>query len=144
MNTTETSRTIAIKFYLKHHWDGGKVALGFGPDRIRTLVSMVTNSSHRVVMGKTVLSPFRLSLIRSFSYLRIMRTCMKSQRSSKYDQIRSPTVELAALERLVKSPYTHNGRNVVANLASSFLIGSSLLLQVTRTCIKAWMSLNIG
>ena len=31
---------------------GGKAALGFGPDRIGTLVSMVTDSSHRVIMGK--------------------------------------------------------------------------------------------
>ena len=29
-------------------------------------------------------------------------------------------------------------------LAPSFLIGSSLFLQVTRTCMKAWMSLNFG
>ena len=28
--------------------------------------------------------------------------------------------------------------------ASSFLIGSSSFLQVTRTCIKGWMSLNFG
>ena len=28
------------------------VALGFGPGRIGTLVSMATNSSHRVIMGK--------------------------------------------------------------------------------------------
>ena len=34
------------------HWGGGKVALGFGPDRIGTLVSMATDSSHRVIMGK--------------------------------------------------------------------------------------------
>ena len=32
---------------------GEKAALGFGPDRIRTLVSMATDSSHRVIMGKT-------------------------------------------------------------------------------------------
>ena len=30
----------------------GKAALGFGPDRIGTLVSMATDSSHRVIMGK--------------------------------------------------------------------------------------------
>ena len=30
----------------------GKDALGFGPDRIGTLVSMATDSSHRVIMGK--------------------------------------------------------------------------------------------
>ena len=30
----------------------GKAALGFGPDRIGTLASMATDSSHRVIMGK--------------------------------------------------------------------------------------------
>ena len=40
MNILETSRPIVIKFYLEHHWDGGLVALGLGPDWIRTLVSM--------------------------------------------------------------------------------------------------------
>ena len=30
------------------------------------------------------------------------------------------------------------------NLATSFLIWSSLFLQVTRTCMKAWMSSNFG
>ena len=29
-------------------------------------------------------------------------------------------------------------------LAPAFLIGSSSFLQVTRTTIKAWMSLNLG
>ena len=39
---------------------GDWAALGFGPDRIRTLVSMTTESSHRVIMEKTV-SPFFLA-----------------------------------------------------------------------------------
>ena len=51
MNISAASKQIATKFYLKHHWGGGKAALGFGPDRIRTLVSMATDSSHRVIMG---------------------------------------------------------------------------------------------
>ena len=42
----------STKFYLNHHWGVGKAALGFGPDRIGTLVSMATDSSHRVIMGK--------------------------------------------------------------------------------------------
>ena len=54
MNISETSRLIAIKFHQKHHWGGGLAALGFGPDRIRTLVSMAKDSSHRVIMGKTL------------------------------------------------------------------------------------------
>ena len=52
INISETRGAIATKFYLKHHWVRGKDALGFGPDRIGTLVSMATDSSHRVIMGK--------------------------------------------------------------------------------------------
>ena len=52
LNISPTSGPIVTKFYLKHHWVGGKDALGFGPDRIRTLVSMATDSSHRDIMGK--------------------------------------------------------------------------------------------
>ena len=52
MNISETHGLITTKFYLKHHLGGGKAALGFGPDRIGTLVSMATDSSHRVIMGK--------------------------------------------------------------------------------------------
>ena len=33
MNISETSGPIVTKFYLKHHWVGGKDALGFRPDR---------------------------------------------------------------------------------------------------------------
>ena len=51
MNISETSRLITIKFYLKHHWGGGKAALCFGADQIRTLVSMATDSSYRIIMG---------------------------------------------------------------------------------------------
>ena len=58
MNISEASRLIAIKFYLKHHWGGGKAAWGFGEDHFRTLVSMATDSSHRVTMGKTTSSRF--------------------------------------------------------------------------------------
>ena len=53
MNNSATSGPVVTKFYLKHHWDRGKAALGFGLDRIGTLVSMATDSSHRVIMGKT-------------------------------------------------------------------------------------------
>ena len=49
MNISATSWPIGMKFYLKHHWGGGKASVGFDPDRIRTLVSMATVSSHRVI-----------------------------------------------------------------------------------------------
>ena len=58
INISATSWQIGMKFYLKHHWGGGKASVGFDPDRVRTLVSMVTDSSHRVIMGKTASSRF--------------------------------------------------------------------------------------
>ena len=64
INISATSGPMASKFYLKHHWVGGKAALGFGLDWIRTLVSMATESSHRVIMEKTV-SPLFLGCFSS-------------------------------------------------------------------------------
>ena len=58
MNISATSWPIGMKFYLKHHWGGGKASVGFDPDRIKTLVSMATDRSHRVIMGKTASSHF--------------------------------------------------------------------------------------
>ena len=52
MNISEASWPITIKFYLKHHWGGGKAKWVFGADQFRTLVFMATDSSHRVIMGK--------------------------------------------------------------------------------------------
>ena len=52
MNISATKWPIGMKFYLKHHWGGGKASVGFDPNQIRTLVSMATDSSHRVIMGK--------------------------------------------------------------------------------------------
>ena len=61
---------------------------------------------------------------------------------SKFSQIRPWTVELAALERLKKFPLTNNGRNVVTTLVLSLLNRSYSILQIRRTTIKAWVSLN--
>ena len=58
MNIFATSWPIGMKFYLKHHWVGGKALVGFDLDLIRTPVSMATDSSHRVIMGKTASSRF--------------------------------------------------------------------------------------
>ena len=105
MNISKTRGPIATKFYLKHHWGGGKPALGFGPGQIRTLVSMATDSSHRVIMGENGVATFsRLFLIGSFSYLQVTMTCIRAWMSSKFGQIRLQTTELAALERQKKSP----------------------------------------
>ena len=63
---------------------------------------------------------------------------------SKFSRIRPGTYELPALECLEKSPWTYNGRNVVATLVLSILNGSSSFLHTIRTTIKARMSLNFG
>ena len=102
MNISATSWPIGMKFYLKHHWGGGKASVGFDPDWIRTLVSMATDSSHRVIMGKTTFS--RMLLIGSFSYLQVTMTCMRAWMSSKFGWIGLRTTELAALERMEKIP----------------------------------------
>ena len=55
INISETSGPIKIKFYLKQYWGWEKVALGFGLYRIGTLVSVATDSFHRVIMGNILL-----------------------------------------------------------------------------------------
>ena len=67
-NISETNGSIATKFYLNHHWGGGLATLGFGPDRIRTLVSMAIESSHRVIKVKTV-SPLFLCCFSSDPFI---------------------------------------------------------------------------
>ena len=74
--------------------------MGFDLDRIRTLVSMATDSS-----GKNGVITFSQMLsIRSFSYLQVTMTCMRAWMSSKFGRIRPRTTELAALERMKKIP----------------------------------------
>ena len=58
INISEIGRRIAIKFYMNYHWGGGKAALGFGADQIRNLVSMATDSTHRLIIGKRASSRF--------------------------------------------------------------------------------------
>ena len=73
-----------------------------------------------------------------------MRTCITSRMSSNFDQIGQLTMELAALECLKKFPIGLLWENGVCMLAHSFLIKSSSKLLVTRTGIKAQMSLISG
>ena len=109
MNISETSRPIAIKSYLKHHWGGGKASLDFYLEQIRTLVSMATDSCHTIIMGKLRHHVFSNVLIGSFSYLQVTMTRMRAWMSSKFGRIRPRTTVLAALERMKKIPYTYNG-----------------------------------
>ena len=109
---------------------------------IRLLVSMVTD---RIIMRKKRCCHFLSAVfIRSFSYLQVMMTCRRAMNFSKFGQIRPLTVELAALEHSKKSRYTYNGKNGVATFSQLILIKSFSYLQVTMTCIRAWMSSKFG
>ena len=55
-------------------------------------------------MNNVVTTLARLFVIGSSSFLQVTRTNIKYQVGSKFGQIRPWTVELAALERLEKSP----------------------------------------
>ena len=80
-------------------------ALGFWPDRIKTLVSMATDSSHRVIMGENLVTTLATSfLIGSSLFLQVTRTTIKSRMGPNFGKIGPGTYELAALERLEKSP----------------------------------------
>ena len=64
-NITTASRPITTK----HHW-GGVAALGFEPEWIRTLVSIATDSSNRVIMEKNLVATLASSfLMGSSSFL---------------------------------------------------------------------------
>ena len=54
----ETSGPIVINSYLEHHLGGRKAALGLRQNKTRTQFSVATDSSHRVIMGKTVYPSF--------------------------------------------------------------------------------------
>ena len=70
--------------------------------------------------GENGLSTFsRLLLIRSFLYLQVTRTCIKSRTSSNFSQIGPLTTELAALERLKISRRLIMGKCCIH--ASSFI-----------------------
>ena len=52
-------------------------------------------------------------LIGSSSYLQVTRTSITSQTSSKFGQIGTRTAELAAIERLEKSPFLIGHRELI-------------------------------
>ena len=106
---------IGMKFYLKYHWGGGKASVGFDPDRIRTLVSMATDSSHSYNGKNDVITFSRMFMIGSFSYLQVMMTYMRAWMSSKFGWIRPQTTELVALERMKKIPRCHHIFSTIFN-----------------------------
>ena len=97
MNISATSGSITMNFYQKHHWDGEKAALGFGPDWIKTLVCMATDSSHwgdGENNGENGVATFSLLFfIRSFLYLQVVMAYMGAQRRLNFSRIGPPTAK---------------------------------------------------
>ena len=89
-----------MKFYLKHHWGGGKASGGFDPDWIRSLVSMATDSSHRVKWEKR--RPY--VFLNAFDWILFILAGNDDMHESFFGRIRPWTMELAALERMKKIP----------------------------------------
>ena len=79
--------------------------MGFKCDRFRTLVSMVTDSSHRLIMEKGRHHVISNIFNRFFSYLQVTM-------SSKFGRIRQQTTALAALEHMKKSHRLIMGKTI--------------------------------
>ena len=79
---------------------GGKAALCFGADRIKTMVTMTTESSSCMAYnGKNVVSAFSQSPLIGFSSnLQVTRTVIKYRMGSDLGQVGLLTTELFALE----------------------------------------------
>ena len=79
-------------------------------DEFKLRLDTATNSrvicpcTSEKLMYNVVNTPAPLFLIGSSSFLQVRRTTTKSRPSSKFDLIGPRTAELAAIERLEKSP----------------------------------------
>ena len=79
-------------------------------------------------MGKCCEHSSAFILIGSSSYLHFTRAFITSRTSSKFGQIGPRTAELAALERLEKSPSTYNLMEKSCEHSSSFIFDSIILI----------------
>ena len=75
----------------------------FRPDTT-TNTRVICPCASEILMYNVVTTLAPSFLIGSSSYLQVMRTSIRSRKSSKFGQIGSRTEELAALERLEKPP----------------------------------------
>ena len=77
-----------------------------------------------------------LSYLIETSFLQVRRTIINAWMSLKLSQIGSQTEELPALEPLEKNPHILIMEEILWPLATSFLIGSSLILAGNRAIHK--------
>ena len=86
------------------YWGRGETAFGVGQDRIRTLVSIALDSSHR---GVTV-SPRYLScfFIESLTYLQVTIAYTRASMISKFGQIRPQSMLSLAVSEIFCMSFT--------------------------------------
>ena len=105
---------------------------------------MATESPYWLIFGENGVSTFsQLLLTRSFLYLQVKRTCIKSRTSSNFGPDRTTDYGVSCPWASKKFPIDLQWENGDSMLARSFFIRSSKLL-VTRTGIKAWLSSILG
>ena len=68
-NISEASGPTLIKFYVNHHWVGILTALGFEADYVKLVVSMATDRSEILTMGKNKKNLLRNHKAQSFHIL---------------------------------------------------------------------------
>ena len=94
-------------------WSNFMCSITWGRERLHNVLRQIGSKSiihgnrnpPLTYSGENGVSTFsRLLLIRSFLYLQVTRTCIKSRTSSNFGQIGPLTMELAALERLKNFP----------------------------------------
>ena len=90
-------------------WSNFMCSITGGGERLLNVLRLIGVHDNRkppfTYNGENGVSTFsRLLLIRSFLYLQVTRTCIKSRTSSNFGKIGPLTMELSALERLKNFP----------------------------------------
>ena len=89
------------------------MSLNFGHYPLQTTeLVAIERLKHQCTLYNAVTTKVPSFLIRSSSFLQVMRTKMKAGISSNFRQIQPRTADLAALERLKNPHRLSNGRNV--------------------------------
>ena len=114
---------------MKHHLGGGKASVGFGLDQIRTLVSMATESSHRVIMGKQRHHVFSNAFDQILFIL--------AGNDDMHESLNEFKIRPDATTGFHGNRKGNSGKYGVITFSQTFLIGFISYLQVTMIYIRA-------
>ena len=117
---------------------GEKASVGFDPDQIRSLVSMATDSSYRVLMGKTASSRFPNAFDRILFIL--AGNDDMNEGLDEFEIWPDSTMDYGVSCPWAYEKKSHRiimGEKDVITFSPLFLIGSFSYFQVMRTCVRA-------